>query len=159
MTSRIRFVVETVENRGKTVWLVGVNRKETVHGSFTGRSNSMAAPFRVDVGPSGLSLGIRIAIPSATKRLLWPAHKFQDFLRLSRVNDHYFTTSLLENPKSPQFPREKLEHYERQRRKKSRKIGAQVVKSRDEVENKVLKSRKEDEARARAPADIRLLSK
>ena len=32
---------------------------------------------------------------------------------LSRVNDHYFTTPLLENPKSPQLSREKLEHYER----------------------------------------------
>ena len=42
MTSRIRVPVKTVENRGDTVWLVGVTRKETVHGLFTGRSNSMA---------------------------------------------------------------------------------------------------------------------
>ena len=39
----------------------------------------MAAPFRVDVGPSGLSLDIRIAIPPSAERS-WPAHKFQDFL-------------------------------------------------------------------------------
>ena len=89
MTSRLRFPVETVENRGKTVWLVGVNRKETVHGPFTGRNNSMAAPFRVGVGPSKLSLGIRIAIPSTIERS-WPAHKFQDFLRLSRGSGHNF---------------------------------------------------------------------
>ena len=70
----------------------------------------MAAPFRVDVGPSGLSLGIRIAMPSATERL-WPAHKFQDFLRLSQGNDHYFRTSPRENPKSRQLSREEVEHY------------------------------------------------
>ena len=30
MTSRIRFVVETVENRGETVWLVEVNRTRVI---------------------------------------------------------------------------------------------------------------------------------
>jgi hypothetical protein len=41
--SRIRFTVETVENRGKTVWLAGVNREGTVHGPFTSRSNGTAS--------------------------------------------------------------------------------------------------------------------
>ena len=51
-----------------------------------------------------------IAIPSTTERL-WPALKFQDFLRLSRGRDHYFTTSLGKRMKSPQFSRGKLEDY------------------------------------------------
>ena len=47
-----------------------------------------------------------IAIPSVMERL-WPALKFQDFLRLSRGRDHYFTTSPRENPeKSSTFSRE-----------------------------------------------------
>ena len=62
MTSRIRFTVETVENRGKTVWLAGVNREETVHGSFTGRSNTMAALLQTVAR-------LRIAIPTSTERL------------------------------------------------------------------------------------------
>jgi len=107
VTSRIWFVVETVENRGKTVWLAGVNREGTVHGSFTGRSNSMAAPFGVDVGPSGLSLGIRVAMPSATEHL-WPARKFQGFLGEATA------TSRLpfgKNPKSRQLSRGEVEPY------------------------------------------------
>jgi len=51
-----------------------------------------------------------IAIPSTTE-LLWPALKFQDFLRLSRGRDHYFTTSLWKRTKSPQLSRGKLEDY------------------------------------------------
>jgi len=51
-----------------------------------------------------------IAIPLTTERL-WPAHKFQDFLRLSRRSDHHFTTSLGKRTKSPQLSREKLEDY------------------------------------------------
>ena len=89
VTSRIRFVVETVENRGKTVWLVGVNRKETVKEPYTGH-------YR--------------AIPPAAERLSWPAHKFQDFLRLSQGSGHYFRTSPRENPKSRQLSRGEVEH-------------------------------------------------
>ena len=51
-----------------------------------------------------------IAIPSTTERL-WPALKFQDFLRLSQGSDHYFTTSLGKRTKSRQLSREKLEDY------------------------------------------------
>ena len=58
MTSRIRFVVETVENRGKTVWLVGVNREETVHGRITDRalSNGRFKP-QIGVGYSDIRQG------------------------------------------------------------------------------------------------------
>ena len=59
MTSRIRVPVKTVENRGKTVWLVGVNRKETVNQPYTGHCRAM---------------------PSTTERLLCLAHKSLDFL-------------------------------------------------------------------------------
>ena len=51
-----------------------------------------------------------IAMPLTTERL-WPALKFQDFLRLSRGRDHYFTTSLGKRMKSRQLSREKLEDY------------------------------------------------
>ena len=51
-----------------------------------------------------------IAIPSTTERL-WPALKFQDFLRLFQGSDHYFTTSLGKRTKSRQLSREKLEDY------------------------------------------------
>ena len=51
-----------------------------------------------------------IAMQSTTERL-WPALKFQDFLRLSRGSDHYFTTPLGKRTKSPQLSREKLEDY------------------------------------------------
>ena len=66
MTSRIRFVVETVENRGKTVWLVGVNRKETVNQPYTGQSHAV-------------DHGTLVVLGSQTPGL-------------SRGSNHYFTT-------------------------------------------------------------------
>ena len=112
MTSRIRVPVKTVENRGNTVWLVGVNREEAVKEPYTAHLQVGAIacrPFHADVGPSGLSIGIRIAIPSATEPS-WSAHKFQDFLRLSQGSAHYFRIPLRENPKSRQLSREEVEH-------------------------------------------------
>jgi hypothetical protein len=150
VTSRIRFTVKTVENRGETVWLAGVNRKETVHGSFTGRSNGTASlsawmrtfrtvarhPHHHAVGHGTLVTGSQVSGLSTTfsgKRPL--LHNFPSGKERKVVK-------FLEGKLSPTNAKDEKSRGE---------VEAQVVKSRDEVENEVLKSRKEVEARARAP--------
>ncbi len=146
MTSRIRFVVETVEDCGKTV-----------HGSFTGLINSMASlsrrcrafrtvarhPHRHTVDHGTLVAGSQVPGLSPTfsgKRPLlqnFPSRKERKVV------------SFLEGKLSPTNAKDE---------KRRGKVGAQVVKSRDEVEDQVLKSRKEVEDEARAPSGIQFLA-
>ena len=78
-------------------------------------------PFQRGCGPSELSLGIRIAMPSATERL-WPAHKFQGFLGEAA------TTS--------QLPLEKVDDFSFFPDGKLSPTNAKDEKSRAEVEEK-----------------------
>ena len=146
MTSRIRFVVETVEDYGKTV-----------HGSFTGLINSMASlsrrcrafrivarhPHRHTVDHGTLVAGSQVPGLSPTfsgKRPLlqnFPSRKERKVV------------SFLDGKLSPTNAKDA---------KRRGKVGAQVVKSRDEVEDQVLKSRKEVEDEARAPSGIQVLA-
>ena len=139
MTSRIRFVVETVEDCGKTV-----------HGSFTGLINSMASlsrrcrafrtvarhPHRHTVDHGTLVAGSQVPGLSPTfsgKRPLlqnFPSRKERKVV------------SFLEGKLNPTNAKDE---------KRRGKVEAQGVKSRDEVEDQVLKSRKEVEDEARAP--------
>jgi hypothetical protein len=65
---------------------------ESSKGEVKLECTGIAVPPDLVIGPLQCADDLGIAIPSTTERL-WPAPKFQDFLRLSRRSGQFVTTS------------------------------------------------------------------